>query len=94
MAPSAATGIVKAVPTKAAFAAAPAKTAAAAAVKTAAVAGASTGTIWTGTGLSLGLGLGLGALGPVLALSALGLTAAGVYMYRRNRVQVFFENQH
>lgn len=46
---------------------------------------AASGTIWSGTGLSLGLGLGLGAWGPVLVLGTLGLVAAGVYLYRRNR---------
>lgn len=45
----------------------------------------SAGTIWTGTGFSLGLGLGLGALGPILVVSALGLIATGVYLYRRNQ---------
>jgi hypothetical protein len=53
---------------------------------TAAKAAASgSGTIWSGTGLSLGLGMGLGALGPFLLLSSLGLAAAGIYLYRRNR---------
>lgn len=45
------------------------------------------GTIWTGTGFSLGLGLGLGALGPVLALGALGLTATGIYLYRKSAAE-------
>ncbi len=49
-----------------------------------ALSGAAKGTIWSGKGLSLGLGLGLGALGPVLALGALGLTAAGIYLYRKS----------
>jgi hypothetical protein len=49
---------------------------------------ASAGTIWTGTGLSLGLGLGLGALGPVILLGGLGLSATGIYMYRRNRTRI------
>ena len=54
--------------------------------KSVAVAGkAATGTIWSGTGLSLGLGLGLGAVGPAVLLGALGLTATGIYLYRRNR---------
>jgi len=53
---------------------------------TAAKAAASgSGTIWSGTGLSLGLGMGLGALGPFLLLTSLGLVAAGIYLYRRNR---------
>jgi len=47
---------------------------------------AAAGTIWNGTGMSLGLGLGLGALGPVLALSALGLCATGIYMYGQRAV--------
>lgn len=51
---------------------------------------AATGTIWSGTGLSLGLGLGLGAIGPAVLLGALGLTATGIYLYRRNR-QVEFQ---
>lgn len=59
---------------------------AATASKSALAAGkAATGTIWSGTGLSLGLGLGLGAVGPALLLGALGLTATGIYLYRRNR---------
>lgn len=59
---------------------------AATASKSALTAGkAATGTIWSGTGLSLGLGLGLGAVGPALLLGALGLTATGIYLYRRNR---------
>lgn len=65
-------------------------TPAAAGVKTAALAAGTTlpsaGTIWSGTGLSLGLGLGLGALGPAMLLGALGLTATGIYLYRRGRV--------
>jgi hypothetical protein len=46
----------------------------------------SAGTIWSGTGMSLGLGLGLGALGPVLLLGVLGLTATGIYLYRRGQI--------
>jgi hypothetical protein len=48
----------------------------------------SAGTIWSGTGMSLGLGLGLGALGPVLLLGVLGLTATGIYLYRRGGIEV------
>jgi hypothetical protein len=47
----------------------------------------SAGTIWSGTGLSLGLGLGLGALGPLMLLGAVGLTATGIYFYRRGRIE-------